>query len=105
MPGSVVVVHDERNTRELAVAALRSVFLEAVGFDDPIAALDAIEGDADVRVLVTRVAFRPGRPNGVALARMVKIKRPSTKIVFVARAEYASHTEDLGEFLPMPFNP
>ena len=42
MPAPVLVVHDEQNTRELAVAALRDAFLEVVGFDDPLKALDAI---------------------------------------------------------------
>jgi hypothetical protein len=40
MPAAVLVVHDEQNTRELAVSALRTAFLEAVWFADPVAALD-----------------------------------------------------------------
>ena len=106
MPAAVLVVHDERNTRELAMSALRAAFLEAGGFEDPIAALDAIEADPRVRVLVTRVgAFGPGKPNGVALARMVRVKRPDIKVVFVAREENAPHTEGLGVFLRRPLNP
>jgi DNA-binding NtrC family response regulator len=105
MPAAVLVVHDEQNTRELAVLALRAAHLEAVGFDDPMKALDAIEANSRVRVLVTRVVFAPGKLNGVALARMVRMKRPGTKVVFVARAENASHTEGLGVFLPSPLNP
>ena len=92
MPAAVLVVHNERDTRDLAVTALRAAFLEAVGFEDPMAALDAIEkAGSRVRVLVTRVAFKPGKPNGIALARMVRLKRPGTKVVFVAREEYAAH--------------
>ena len=102
MPAAVLVVHNERDTRDLAVTALRAAFLEAVGFEDPMAALDAMEASSRVRVLVTRVDFGPGKPNGIALARMVRVKRPSTKVVFVAREEYAAHAEGLGVFLPMP---
>jgi DNA-binding NtrC family response regulator len=105
MPAPVLVAHDDQETRELAVIALRAAFLEVVGFGDPIAALDAIESGSRVRVLVTRVEFGPGKPNGVALARMVRIKRPGTRVVFVARAEYEPHAEGLGVFLPMPLNP
>jgi DNA-binding NtrC family response regulator len=76
MPAPVLVVHDEQNTRELAVSALREAFLEAVGFDDPMKALDAIEASSRVRVLATCVMFAPGKLNGVALARMVRMKRP-----------------------------
>jgi DNA-binding NtrC family response regulator len=105
MPAAVLVVHDEENTRELAVNALRVAFLDAVGFEDPLKALDAIEASSRVRVLVTRVMFGPGKLNGVALARMVRVKRPGTKVVFVAREENAPHTEGLGVFLPWPLNP
>ena len=80
MPAAVLVVHDEQNTRELAVSALREAFLEAVGFEDPIAALDVIEASSRVRVLVTRVMFGPGKLNGVALARSVRLKRPATRL-------------------------
>ena len=105
MPAPVLVVHDEQNTRELAVAALRDAFLEVVGFDDPLKALDAIEVSSRVRVLVTRMVFGPGKLNGVALARMVRVKRPGTKVVFVAREENAPYAEGLGVFLPGPLNP
>ena len=104
MPAAVLVVHDEQSTRELAVTALRAAFLEVVGFADPMTALDAIEASSRVRVLVTRVVFG-GKPNGVALACMVRVKRPGTKVVFVAREENAPHTEGLGVFLPRPLNP
>jgi hypothetical protein len=87
------------------VIALRAAFLEVVGFDDPMAALDAIETDSRVRVLVTCVEFGPGKSHGVPLARMVRIERPGARIVFVARAEYEPHAEGLGVFLPMPLNP
>jgi DNA-binding NtrC family response regulator len=105
MPAAVIVVHNERNARDLVVLSLRAAFLEVVGFEDPIAALDAMEASSRVRVLVTRGDFGPGRPNGIALARMIRVKRPGTKVVFVAREEYAAHTEGLGVFLPMPVNP
>ena len=68
-------------------------------------ALDAIEASSRVRVLVTRVAFSAGKLNGVALSRKVRMKRPGTKVVFVARAENAPHAEGLGVFLPGPLNP
>jgi DNA-binding NtrC family response regulator len=88
MPAPVLVVHDEQETRELAVTTLRAAFLGVVGFEDPMAALDAIETDSP----------RPGlghvwgKPHGVALARMVRIKRPGTRVVFVAPAGYEPHS-------------
>jgi hypothetical protein len=105
MPVPVLVAHRDQETRDLAVTELRAALLGVVGFDNPLAALAAMAADSRVRVLVTGVEFGPGRPNGVALARMVRIKMPGTRVVFVARAEYGPHAEGLGVFLPMPLNP
>ena len=105
MPAAVLVVHDDQDVRELAVASLRAAFLEVAGFADPMAALNAIEASSRVRVLVTRVLFGPDKPHGVALALMVRVKRPGTKVVFVALEETEPYTEGLGVFLPMPLNP
>jgi hypothetical protein len=49
--------------------------------------------------------FGSGKLHGIALARMVRVKRPRTKVVFVAREEYAPYEEGLGVFLPRPLNP
>jgi DNA-binding LytR/AlgR family response regulator len=100
MPAPVIVAHDDKATRELAVAALI-----AVGFHDLMAALDAVEDDSRVRVLVARIDFGAGKLNGVALARMLKLKRPDVKIVFLALTENREHAEGVGEFLPMPLVP
>jgi DNA-binding response OmpR family regulator len=102
MPAPVLVAHDDKATRELAVAALIAAGLAAVGFHDPMVALDAVEDDSRVRVLVTRVDFGAGKLNGVALARMLKLKRPDVKILFLALPENRKHAEGMGEFLPMP---
>jgi DNA-binding NtrC family response regulator len=105
MPAPVLVVHDEIGTRELALEALRAGGLEAVGFSDPMHALDAIEADSRVRVLVTRIDFGEGRLNGLALARMLLVKRFDVKTVFIARPEYEKFAEGVGEFLTFPLNP
>ena len=47
----------------------------------------------------------PGKPNGAALARMVRMKRPGTKVVFIALKETEPYTEGLGVLLPRPLNP
>ena len=104
MPAPVLVVHDEMDTRDLALAALRASGLEAIGFNDPMAALAAIEIDSRVRVLVTRINFGERKLNGVALARMLSFRRRRMKTVFIALPEYESFAEGVGEFLAMPLN-
>jgi DNA-binding NtrC family response regulator len=105
MPAPVLVVHDETDTRDLALGALRASGLEAVGFSDPMAALAAIETGSLVRVLVTRVDFGEGKLNGLALARMLLVRRSGVRTVFVARPEYERLAEGVGEFLALPLNP
>ena len=104
MPAPIIVVHEEPVTRELAVNALCVSGLQAVGFDDPMKALAAIEADNRVRVVVTRIDFGPGKLNGAALARMLKHKKKDVRTVFVARPENRGHAESEGEFLPMPLD-
>ena len=104
MPAPVIVVHDEPATRELAVDTLCAAGLQAIGIDDPMKALAAIETDTRMRVLVTRVDFGPGRLNGTALARMLRYKRQAFRTVFVALPENRMHAETDGEFIPMPLN-
>ena len=105
MPAPVIVAHDDKATRELAVAALIAAGLTAVGFHDLMAALNAVEDDSRVRVLVARIDFGAGKLNGVTLARMLKLKRPDVKILFLALPENREHAEAVGEFLPMPLVP
>jgi CheY-like chemotaxis protein len=87
VPAPVLVVHDDAETRDVALAALRSAGLEAVALADPMVALDAIEADSRVRVLVTSTTFPAGKPNGVALGRMLKAKRHPLKVAFIASLE------------------
>jgi hypothetical protein len=107
MPAPIIVVHNETDIREQALTALCTAGLEAKGFARPMAALDAIETDSRVRLLVTRVDFGPGQLNGVALANMVRINlRRGIKVVFIARDQHKSHTEGVGEFVPSsPLDP
>ena len=71
-------------------------------FDDPMVALDALESAHQIELLITRANFGPGKLNGIALARMARIKQPDVRVVFTAIPEYESHAEGLGEFLPAP---
>jgi DNA-binding NtrC family response regulator len=105
MPTSVVVVHNDDKTRELATIALRDAGYEVVAFDSPMRVLDAMDSSVRIRVLVTRVDFGPGKLIGAALARMVKQKQPAPKVVFVARDQNRCYTTELGEFLPVPLDP
>ena len=105
MPTPIIVVHDDDKTRELAANALRDAGYEVAAFGNPMRVLDAMDGPTRIRVLVTRVDFGPGKLNGAALARMIRHKQPTAKVVFVARDENRPYTTELGEFLSVPLDP
>jgi hypothetical protein len=48
------------------------------------------------------VRFPREQPNGVALTRMVRMKRPSIKVVFTVAAENVECTDGLGEAVTAP---
>jgi DNA-binding NtrC family response regulator len=105
MPAPVVVVHQQHDTRQMLVSAVRAAGYEAAGFADPLKALDAIETGSRVRVLVTRLDFGPGKLNGIALARMLRHKGLGVQVVFVGRAENARFLDSTEAFVPHPIDP
>jgi len=100
-----IVVHDDHATRELATNVLRDTGYQVTAFDSPMQVLDAMDAATRIWVVVTRVDFGSRKLNGAALARMVRLRQPATKVVFVARDENRRYTTELGEFLPMPLDP
>jgi DNA-binding NtrC family response regulator len=102
MPARIVMAHDDEAFVIAAAAALRSAGYSIVTFADSMLALEALLGAQSVELLITRIAFARGKPNGVALARMGRAKRSGMKVVFTALVEYAKIAEGLGAFLPLP---
>ena len=107
MPAAVVVLNQEAEARAALLAAMRAAGHEAVGFDDPVKALDAIEIGCRARVLVTRVSFSgPGKLNGVALARVLRYnKRRPVKVVFAGQPKNRRHIDEEDEFVPRSSDP
>ena len=106
MPAPVVVVHDEVEACEAILRTLSEAGLDAVGFTNPMSVLDAVEPDSRLRVLVTRMSFGPDRLNGLALFRMLSLKRTGNlRAVFIGRPEYREDAQDDGVFLLGPPDP
>lgn len=102
MPARIVIVHDDPQFLEPAVAALQLAGYDVAAFSGSMAALPALEAPRKTELLITRVHFPAGTPNGVALARMARHKRREIKVLFTASPKSEEHIGDLGEFLPMP---
>lgn len=104
MPPRVVLVHDDPRFVREATAALRAATIEVAAFTDPLAALNAVEAAQTVELLVTRVRFPLGKPNGVSLVRVARNKRPDMKALFLSLPEYAERVmgEGLGACMVAP---
>jgi DNA-binding NtrC family response regulator len=102
MPARVVIVLDDPASAEKAVAILKRDGIDAMALAGPMVALDALEGAHHVELLVTSLQFAPGKPHGLALARMARTKRPLLKVMFVGDPGLAQHTAGLGEFMAWP---
>ena len=104
MPARIVVVHDEPEFTDAVVSALLHAGWEAVGFLDPMAALDALGRAHDIELLITRVRFGLGKPHGISLALMARHRRPKIKLIFTALPEYEAEAIKMGAFLPLPID-
>ena len=69
-----------------------------------MSAIDALERPKRIELLITRVRFPSGMPDGVALACMARLKRPGIKVLFTSFPEVRQHTDGIGEFLPRPLS-
>jgi DNA-binding NtrC family response regulator len=105
MPARILVVHDDTGFTERTAAALVAAGYEVSAVTSSMSAIEALEDVRQIEVLVTRVTFPDGQPNGVALALMARVKKPGLKVLFVALAEMQAHTDGVGEFLPTPADP
>ena len=104
MPARIVIIHDDPDFADPLTAALTLAGHDVATFTDPMAGWDALDAAYRVEVLITRVTFAPGKPNGISLARMARSKRPGIRVLFTALPEFAEHANGLGAFMPMPVN-
>jgi CheY-like chemotaxis protein len=72
MPAHIVVVHNDPAFIERVVTALTIAGCDVAAFTNTMQAIEALEAAQHIEVLITRVLFPMGQPNGVALARMAR---------------------------------
>jgi DNA-binding NtrC family response regulator len=102
MSAQVVLVHSDPQFVRACEAALRSAGHHVEVFSDSMSALNRLEQPDHVDVLVTRIRFPLGQPNGVALANMARVKKPGIRIILTSVPELADHAEGLGIVLQAP---
>jgi DNA-binding response OmpR family regulator len=102
MPARIVVVVDERTFGEEVAEILVNAGYEAIAVPDSMVALDALESASLIELLIASLDFPVGKPNGVSLALMARIRRPGMKVVFVGSPVYATFAAELGDIIPTP---
>lgn len=100
MPAPIVLVHDEPAVAAELAAALMHAGYEVATFKDALEAMVALDAPDRIQLLITRAAFADGRSNGFALARMLRLRRPAAKILFMARPEYETEAAEIGMVAP-----
>lgn len=97
----VLVVDDDPDVREYAVAVLEEEGFEVVGAGDGEAALRLLERDPEIRLLFTDVVM-PGL-NGFETARLARQHRPDLEVLFASG--YATDLTPAGRLLKKPYRP
>ena len=82
-PPVILVVDDEMLLRMLATEHFEEAGFEVIEAEDGASALAALRARPDIRAVFTDVQM-PGRPDGFALARMVRAECPECAIVVVS---------------------
>src|SRR3569832_1565378 len=49
-----------------------------------MAALDVLDSNADIDLVLSDLVMPPGQPSGLALGRMARMKRQGSKVVFMS---------------------
>ena len=101
MSARLLVVHDDPSFRDEVAARIAQARFDVHAFGDPLSALVAID-TCTPDLLLTRADFGPGRLNGVALARMARLRSRRVKILFALAPEYIEHAQDLGQCVVYP---
>jgi DNA-binding NtrC family response regulator len=102
MAKRILLVHKDREFAAQVRAALLGAGQEVVQVFDPFRALDDMEREPWLDLLITGVRHGDGKPNGIALARMARYKCPSIAVILVGASEFSDFAEGLGVFLSTP---
>lgn len=100
---SILVVDDDEASRLSLGALLQRVGYQVQTAPDFRLALELLEGDQPIDLLLTDIVM-PDRVNGLALARMARLRRRDIRLLYVTGYDIPGlETEALGHVLRKPF--
>lgn len=104
LPGRVLFVDDDQVFAEASAQVLRGAGYEVQIAPDYRLALEVLESNALVDLLVCDIVM-PDRVNGLALGRMARLRRPELKILYITGHDIPGvEDEALGPVLRKPID-
>ncbi|HTV90714.1 MAG TPA: response regulator [Stellaceae bacterium] len=100
----ILLVEDDQVFLHTLEMVLRDAGFEVVAVADYAPALGHLDGEQRIDVLLTDIVM-PDRVNGLALARMARLRRPELKFVYFTAYDIPSaENEAMGIVLQKPFD-
>lgn len=99
-PATILLVDDEESFRYAATRALECAGFAVAAAPDFRAALEVLDGDRPVDLLVTDIVM-PERIHGFALARMARMRRMGLKVLYLTAYDVPT-VEAAGKVLRKP---
>jgi CheY-like chemotaxis protein len=100
---SILLVEDDEASRISLGTLLQRAGYRVRTAPDFRLALELLEGDQSIDLLLTDIVM-PDRVNGLALARMARLRRPGVKLLYVTGYDIPGvESEALGPLLRKPF--
>jgi DNA-binding NtrC family response regulator len=82
MPDRILVIEDDEATRYAYERALSNAGYQTIGYPSYLSAAEDIDRGVGM-LLVADIQLAPRTPNGAAIARMARHRRPGLPIIFV----------------------
>ena len=102
MPASIVLVQTDHDFLKQTEDALARAGYDVASFCDSLVALTALEDSKTAQLLITGVDLGSGRPHGISLFQVARLKRPHLHVLFTTGPEHAEFAGEVGELLPYP---
>ena len=100
----ILVVEDDQIFLRTLELVLKNAGFEVLAVPDYIPALKHLDSGERIDVLLTDIVM-PDRVNGLALARMARLRRPGLGIIYLTAYDIAGADEEaLGQILRKPFD-
>jgi DNA-binding NtrC family response regulator len=103
MPSHVLLVEDNEELRYAYVRMLENGGYVVHPLRDYVGVLELIDRQHNIGVLIVDIVMPTGTPHGVAIAGMVRQRRPHLPVVFLTgHPEYVGYLSDNEKFLLKP---